>query len=1044
MEGDLSSRGSALRVSLLGPLQVSWGSSELRLGGPKERAVLAVLAGRVGRTVPVPEIVAGVWGSRPPRTAEKTLQSYVMRLRRALNVAGDGADGVLLTDAVGYRLAVPADVVDAVRFERLVERGRRERAADAAVAAAAYAAALALWRGPAYAGLVDAPWVQAEAARLEELRLVCWEERLAAELEAGRADDLVPEIEVLVAEHPLRERLWEALLLALYRAGRQAEALAAYRRAHALLREELGVEPGPRLRSLEARILAHDPTLSGGGPLTVELPAGLAVAVPLLVGRRAELTWLASAWERSAQGASHLVVLDGGHGLGKTRLLAEFAREHWLSGTPLLYAAAPTDGRPYLIIEQLASVLGESGDEARVVDRGLSRLQPGPVMIVVDDAHRAAVDGLRELARLAHTQTRPLLVIVAGDMERAGEAVARAVRRLDPDGSHTYRLPPLQDDAVRALVAEYVDPSASDDVAQLEDVVAAAGGVPLAVHEAAEVWVREQATRRIAVAGDLAVMERAGLRTARGDLAAGVLDLSRARTAQALRPSPQRPEVCPYPGLVAFEAGDAEFFFGRERAVASLAARFAGARVVVLVGASGSGKSSLLRAGLVPALRAGSLPGSQHWAITLATPAQDRVSSEETPGGTTRVTVVDQFEEIFAAGWSRRQQTSYLDQLLADADTLVLAVRADCYEQLAQLPALAEHIADGTVLLGPMRDDEVRRAIVVPAQLTGVDPEPALVEQVVADVSGQPAALPLLSVAMRQVWQRRHGGRLRLVDYEAVGGIRTAIATLADEAVSMLSEAEQRMARRLLLRLADTNDQGVLVRRRATREELSFAAGGAPRALAMLVDARLVTADANTVEVTHEALLREWPRLRGWLDEDAHGQRLRRHLAPASLAWLAGGRDPADLYRGARLAAAEEWAQHHPDDLNDAEREFLAASRRAADREAAELRARLTERYGTSQASGFRPWPGSGPPSSGWRSAMTAAGWSRPPTITPPRSGSWTAADPPASSAAMAGGSSMPPSPRVMKTCGPPASTGPSSTGTSPAPTRSAPPSSSL
>jgi WD40 repeat protein/DNA-binding SARP family transcriptional activator/energy-coupling factor transporter ATP-binding protein EcfA2 len=942
---DVTDGGPRLRISVLGALRASWDRRELRLGGPKERAVLAVLAGRAGRSVPVAEIVAGVWGSQPPRTAEKTLQSYVMRLRRALRAAGAAAEGVLCTDAVGYRLAVPAEAVDALCFERLMERARRERASDPGLAAESYRAALALWRGPAYAGLVDAPWLQGEADRLDELRLVCVEERLGAELDAGGGDELVAEIEPLVGEHPLRERLWEALLLALYRAGRQAEALAAYRRARALLAEELAVEPGPGLRGLQAQILAHDPALAGEGPLLLGLPAGLAVAVPPLVGRQAELAWLASAWERAARGGGQVVVLDGGHGLGKTRLLAEFARDRWSAGSTVLYTAAPADGGAYLVVDQLAAALGESGDEARVVERGLSRLPAGPALVLVDDVHRAAVDGLRQLGELTRGATRPLLIVLAGDVERASPPVAAAIRRLEPDGSHTRRLPPLDEQAVEAVAAEYVDPAAADQVADLEKAVAGAGGVPLAVHQAAEAWAREQAIRRVAVAGDLVAMERAGLRAAHSRLVSGVLTLTRVHPG-AQHGHTSAAEACPYPGLAAFDVGDAEIFVGRERAVAELAARLAGARVVVLVGPSGSGKSSLLRAGLMPALRAGALPGSQHWTITVSTPSQEQPVADEAAGGATRLTVVDQFEEIFAGGCSRLQRSGYVDRLLAGTDVLVLAVRAEYYGQLSQLPALAEYIADSTVLLGPMRDDEVRRAVVVPAQLTGVDPEPALVEQVVADVSGQPAALPLLSVALRQVWQRRWAGRLRLVDYQAVGGVRTAIATLADQALATLSEPEQRMARRILLRLADTDEQGLLVRRRATRAELP-ASADAVRALSVLVDTRLVTADQDTVEVTHEALLREWPRLRGWLDEDAHGRRLRRRLTPAALDWLAGGREPADLYRGARLAAAEEWAGQHPDDLNDAEREFLAASRQAADREAAELRARLAERSRT-------------------------------------------------------------------------------------------------
>jgi DNA-binding SARP family transcriptional activator len=666
-----------LQVSVLGPLQVRCNGAELSLGGPKERAVLAVLAGHPGRTVPVPEIVTGVWGDDPPRTAEKTLQSYVMRLRRALRSAGATENGPLVTDPAGYRLAVPTDAVDAVRFEHLVGAARQQRSTNPTAAAATYREALALWRGPAYAGLVDAPPLHAEATRLEELHLVCLEECLAAELDAGRADELIPEIEAYLTQHPLRERLWEALLLAMYRAGRQAEALEAFQRARSVFRDELGLEPGPRLRTLQAQILAHDPALSLGPIFTVDLPVELATTIPPLADRQGDLAWLAAASEHATSGAGQLVLVDGGHGIGKTRLLAEFARDRWAAGSAVLYTSPTPAGGPYLIMDQLASALGESGDQAEVVERGLSRLPPGPVLIVVDDVHRAALDGVHEIAKLARTQARPLLTVLVGDIKRAPGPVAAAIRQLDPDSSRTRRLPPLDVESIEALLTTYVDPSATEELAQLKDAVAPASGVPLAVHDTADAWVREQAARQVAVAGELASMERAGLLAARGQLASGVLHLTRARLASTFRSLPRHRDVCPYPGLAAFEADDAEFFWGRERALAELTARLAGARVVALVGASGSGKSSLLRAGLIPALHAGALPGSQGWRITLSTPAHQRNSHNGAPAGSTRLSVVDQFEEVFAAEWTQERRTHYIQRLLANADVLVLAIRAD-------------------------------------------------------------------------------------------------------------------------------------------------------------------------------------------------------------------------------------------------------------------------------------------------------------------------------------------------------------------------------
>jgi WD40 repeat protein len=262
----------------------------------------------------------------------------------------------------------------------------------------------------------------------------------------------------------------------------------------------------------------------------------------------------------------------------------------------------------------------------------------------------------------------------------------------------------------------------------------------------------------------------------------------------------------------------------------------------------------------------------------------------------------------------------------------VVAVRADFYGRCAAYPDLSALLGANHVLVGPMTRDELARAIERPAGRAGLSVEAELVEALVSDVEGQPGALPLLSTALLELWRERDGRRLRLSAYARSGGVQGAVARLAETAYVALEPEQQVAARALLLRLTDEDSGGALVRRRVALAEVD--AGVARR----LADRRLLTVDGDTVEVAHEALLREWPRLRGWLDEDVHGRRVHRRLSTAARAWQAG---EGDLYRGAPLAAALEWAAVHDAELNAGEREFLAASRHASTRAQRRLRAVL-------------------------------------------------------------------------------------------------------
>ena len=247
---------STLDVRLLGPLEVRRDGGEVSSGGPKPRTLLAVLALEPGRVVSVDALVEALWPRDPPETASHAVQVYVSQLRKALG------EGAIETRAQGYVLALDPFAVDVHRFTRFVAEGRELlAAADASSASSVLRDALALWRGPALADFTYEPFAQAEISRLDELRIVALEERIEADLALGRHGELVPELEALVDAQPLRERPRAQLMLALYRSGRQADALGAYRDTRETLVEELGIEPGPELRNLEAAILRQDEAL---------------------------------------------------------------------------------------------------------------------------------------------------------------------------------------------------------------------------------------------------------------------------------------------------------------------------------------------------------------------------------------------------------------------------------------------------------------------------------------------------------------------------------------------------------------------------------------------------------------------------------------------------------------------------------------------------------------------------------------------------------------------------------------------------------------
>jgi len=617
---------------------------------PKERSLLAALVLRAGNVVTPPELADAVWSDELPSTWPKQVQAFVVQIRRAL-----GSTSIATTRG-GYRLRVDPDSIDAVRYERLIESAGVHRAnGDPARAVDVLERAASLWSGVPYSDLGEWPAAIAEADRLEEIRKSAEEDLQAARLECGDHRAVVPDAERLVRADPLRERRWAILVTALYRSGRQADALATLRRARERLADELGIEPGAELVALESAILHQDASLD-----------------------------------------------------------------------------AP----------------------------------PEPQFTSAD---------------------------------------------------------------------------------------------------------------------------------------------------------------CPYRGLQPFGTADAEEFFGRDADIQSALARLSWSPFLAVSGASGCGKSSLVLAGLVPALRA---RGDTVVVLGSGATPVARLRDALSGRGHADVIVIDQFEELFHSGLPDAQVAEFsalIAGAVAGGQRVIVAVRADFLSSCAAEPSIGPLFAAGVHLVGPLGPDGLRSAIEEPARLAGLRLEPGLVELILRDAAGAPGVLPHVSHALVETWLRREGATLTVAGYEDSGGISGAIAKSADELYLSLDPDARATCRATFLRLVEISADGAPMRRRIPITPMRQDAAH-DRVLTSLARARLVSAEEDSLIVAHESLATAWPRLRGWLEEDAEGVRAMSALASAASTWEADGRPDEDLYRGARLDAVLAWRDAAGPELTESEDAFLEAS----------------------------------------------------------------------------------------------------------------------
>jgi WD40 repeat protein len=472
-------------------------------------------------------------------------------------------------------------------------------------------------------------------------------------------------------------------------------------------------------------------------------------------------------------------------------------------------------------------------------------------------------------------------------------------------------------------------------------VVAISAGLPGVARREAAAWAERVASDRLTAAAASSIGATAVADEARASVFDDVLALVAARARRDELVSSTWMGRQPYRALAAYGPQDADLFVGRERLVAELAARILNRRLVVVVGASGSGKSSLARAGLVPLVRSGRLPGSHSWRTNVIVPGADPLAALDGVGGLDepgpQLLVVDQFEEVFATDvfevFAARLVDLVLDSTL-DVH-VVLVVGAAHYPTLAATPPLTELVDEAQVFVGPPTDDELRRIIEVPARRTGCAVEPTLVTLIAADVADRDAALPLVSATLAQVWESRDGDTLTADRYLQLGGLAAAVQRMGAKAVERSGGED--VLREVMLRLVDVTEDGQWVRRRIDVTQIPVEHAAAVDAL---IDARLVQRDDDQIDVVHEVVFRAWPLLVSWLDEARGDLVLERELRAAALAWETQGRSDDDVYRGARLAAAAEFTARRQDIVAPVP-EFIEAGLRIAEHEHEQTRHQL-------------------------------------------------------------------------------------------------------
>jgi serine/threonine protein kinase/DNA-binding SARP family transcriptional activator/WD40 repeat protein len=963
-----------IQIALLGPLVVTRDGQSIEVTGPKRRALLTFLALHLDRPVGRDEIIEAIWPRRQTGREESTLRVHVSHLRDKLEPDRSEEPKVLLTRGQAYLLSGHTVQLDIRRFDDLASEARSHLESRPDVALELLDEALAIWRGRPLQDVEYEEFAQESTRSLEQARVDAIEDRAEALIAVGEDIAAVQDLEPLLRSDATRERPTSLLMIALYRLGRQADALRTANR-HARHLSQQGLEPSPRIGLLEERILNHDPTLLPEETITPErIRPGRSIrgyelreeagrgsigvvyrAYQPSVGREVALKVIdpdvaatPDFVRRFAEEARVIASLEHPHIVP----LHDFWREpygaflvmRWMDGGSLADRLG-TSWEPETLaptFDQVGSALGHAHS------RGVVHRDVKPANVLFDAAGNAYLCDFG--------------LAVAGI--EAGAAGAGLARTIEPP----YASPEL---------TRGEGPTVASDIFGIGVLLAEAAsgrGFPEALTSLPDsLWE----TVSIATAANPA--DRFP------DIAAFCLSLAEA-VGGLPSPAPRTVRRNPYKGLEPFDETDTADFYGRDDVVDSLLGAVASRGLVAVVGASGSGKSSVVRAGLVPALRDGAIAGSEEWFLVTMVPGTDpfdefHIGLRDAAVGSTEAStreasrelrdafttaldspnsrallIIDQFEELFSAEVGDEIRERFFENvadLVMDRThrvRVIVTMRADFSDRPLAHPGFGELFARSSYLLAPMRPEQVEEVIRGPAGRVGVQVEPGLISEIIRDIADAPAYLPLLQYILSELFERRTEDRLTVQAYRSLGGVEGVLERRAEATYSSLSEGAKGACRQLFLRMVHLGDHGEQTRRRLPLTEVSGLGdrGDVGEALEAFSTARLLTYDRDpvsrtpTVEVAHETVIDRWTRYRVWIDEARSDLLAHRRLSSASETWVQSGEDPSYLLTGGPLTAALDVALSERVLLNESESRFVEESRLAEEshREAEEDRQR--------------------------------------------------------------------------------------------------------
>ena len=920
------------QLRILGEISARGPKGLAVLGGPGQVRLLAAFLSRCGHVVSTGVLEEALWKDRAlPDHPDRALWTAVAKLRRVLADVGFPLE-IVSRRSGGYILDPAPGILDAELFDRLLDdAAQADLVSEERISL--LDRALELWSGRAFGVLASDSEFAPMARRLEERRLLACEQRAHAQILDGKASTVVADLGVLVAEVPLHEGLRRQQLEALAASGRHGEALRAYDTYRRHLRNELGLDPSPKMQALELRLLRAD--VDGGVSGSFDsLPIGLSA---YSIGDRIGESGSAVVYRaiQTAVGREVAIHVIKGDAAGRPDFIRRFeadirivARLEHPAIVPI-YDFWREPGRAYVVTRLMRS----GALTTSKVDVACSWDRLGQLVRDIG----AAIEGAHQVGVVHGSVTADnVLLDIDGNAFLTGFG-------LGPPVSPTARAGDVRCFAL--LIADLL-------VVREQELPSAA--IPAGVRAAVSSGF-----------GD-AVTDAPGETLRAKDFAERLVD--------ALPVTPKstakRAEPNPYRGLRPFAESDAPVFFGREQLVAELVGRLDGnglaARAILLVGASGSGKSSVVRAGLLPALRANAIPGSADWLVVHLIPGADPFAAlaDALAGRTAMsrkqllqdidyghgltnvvcralpddhsdlVIVLDQMEELFLRG-DDRLRTRFLSDIAAELERpdtrlrLLATLRADLLDRPMGEACFANITRTAAVLVTPLSTEELVAVIVEPARSVGVTVDAPLVAEIVSDAKASPAPLPLLQVALAELYEVRSDGVLDVAGYRKIGGLTGALGRQAEGALSDANH-DDASARRLFCRLVSVGEDGTVRRERLARNEVAHSPAD-EQLIERFGAARLLAFDQSpsrsaTVEIAHDALLREWPRLEAWISADLDDLRRRRAITAAADLWLEGGESESDLLRAARLSDAVEWAGRHAGELAPVSAEFLSKS----------------------------------------------------------------------------------------------------------------------